>query len=103
MLAGSRRVGIGSRVRECSRFFYFRICSKWNIGGRGGSAVQEEIDEGAMDVQTAVVLDEAQLPELVHETTDPRARAADHFRQRFLTYPGKDRLGFSFLSEMGQQ
>ena len=37
-----------------------------------------------MDVQATVVVDEAELPELVHEPTDPRAGGADHLRQDFL-------------------
>ena len=37
-----------------------------------------------MDCNAAVVIDEAQLAELVHEKTDAGARRADHFRKRIL-------------------
>jgi len=35
-------------------------------------------------VQLAIVLNEAQFPELVHEEIHSRARCPDHFRQHFL-------------------
>jgi hypothetical protein len=38
-------------------------------------------------LETAVVLDEAELLEFVHEEVYARARCADHFRQRFLRDP----------------
>ena len=56
-----------------------------------------------MDLQTAVVMDESQFPEPVHEEADPRARCADHFRQHLLTDLGNSRLGFAFLAEMSKQ
>src|ERR1700730_9917157 len=65
--------------------------------------VEKEVHERAMDAQPAVVVDEAQLPKFVHETIDPRARAADHFCQRLLTDAGKDGLGFSFFAKVRQQ
>ena len=40
-----------------------------------------------MNLYVAVVFDEAQLPELVHEMTDARARRADD-RARFAQSPG---------------
>jgi len=54
--------------------------------------VQDNTQEGIVDVDLAVVLDEAQLPELVHEKIDPWACRADHLRQHFLRYFGKDLL-----------
>src|SRR5665213_2549424 len=50
----------------------------------------------------AVVVDKAQLPELVHEMTDPRACRADDLGQRVLADPGRDRLRSAFLAEIGQ-
>jgi hypothetical protein len=41
-----------------------------------------------MDVDLAVVLDEAQFPEFVHEKIDPRSRCANHLCQRLLRYLG---------------
>src|SRR5260370_5114723 len=54
--------------------------------------VQDNPQEGIVDVDLAVVFDEAQLPELVHEKIDPWACRADHLRQHFLRYFGKDLL-----------
>jgi len=33
--------------------------------------VEDDIQEGAVNLQTAVIIDEAQLPKLVHEETHP--------------------------------
>src|SRR6476660_971579 len=51
--------------------------------------VQDNTQEGIVDVKSAVVLDEAQLPEFVHEKIDPWACCADHLRQHFLRHFGK--------------
>src|SRR5580765_173071 len=68
-----------------------------------GLPVQEDIQEGTMNVQAAVVLDEAELPELVHEATDPGPSGADHLRQDLLADLRNHGLGFPFLAEVGQQ
>ena len=57
----------------------------------------------AVDLETAIVIDEAEAAEFVHEEIDPRARGADHFRQRFLVDRRGDVLGFVFLAEIRQQ
>ena len=54
-----------------------------------GLVVQDNTQEGIVDAKSAVVLDEAQLPEFVHEKIDPRACCADHLRQHLLRYFGK--------------
>ena len=58
-----------------------------------------------MDHQPAVVavIDKAQLPELVHEMTDPRPGGADHLCQVFLIDSGEHKFSFTFLAEMSQQ
>jgi len=58
-----------------------------------------------MDRQRAVaiVINEAQLPELVHEMTDPRPGGAHHLRQAFLIDSGKCSFGSTFLAETRQQ
>jgi hypothetical protein len=58
----------------------------------GSLLVQDNTQEGIVDVDLAVVFDEAQLPEFVHEKIDPWACRADHLRQHFLRYFGKDLL-----------
>ena len=58
-----------------------------------------------MDHQPVVsgVIDKAQLPELIHEMTDPRPGCADHFCQAILTDSGKHRFGSAFLAKMSEQ
>ena len=56
-----------------------------------------------MNVQAAVVFNEAQLPKLVHEETHPGPRRPDHFGQGFLTDPGNDGLMLPVFAEAGQQ
>ena len=50
-----------------------------------------------------VVLDEAQLPEFVHEEIDPRPRCADHLRQHLLRDFGEYHLRFVLLAVPRQQ
>jgi hypothetical protein len=54
-----------------------------------GLVVQDNTQEGIVDAKPAVVLDEAQLPEFVHEKIDPWACCVDHLRQHLLRYFGK--------------
>ena len=46
--------------------------------------VQDNTQEGIVDVDLAVVCDEAQFLEFVHEQIDPGPRCADDLRQHFL-------------------
>ena len=41
--------------------------------------MEDDIEEGAVDVDAAIVLQEPQLAELVHEETHSGACGADHF------------------------
>ena len=68
-------------------------------------AVQEHAEEVAMSCQPVliVVVDKAQLPEPVHEMTDPRPGCADHLCQVSLTDPGKHKFGSAFLAKMSEQ
>src|ERR1019366_7430367 len=50
--------------------------------------VQDKTQEGSVDVETSVVLNEAQFPEFIHEEIDSGARCPDHFRQSLLRYFG---------------
>ena len=46
--------------------------------------VEDNTQERTVDVKPAIVLDEAQFLEFVHEKIDPRTRGSDHFRQDLL-------------------
>ena len=51
-----------------------------------GSIVQDNIQERAVHSPTAVVLDEAQAPEIVHGRAHPRPRGAHQLDEGFLTH-----------------
>jgi len=53
------------------------LAAKFPMSRLSGVVVQDDGQQGTMDLQMAVVVDEAQLSELVHEKTNPRARRAD--------------------------
>ena len=76
-------------------------CSKQR--GWSTLVVQDDTEEGAVHLQSAVVLNEAQLPELIQKETDAGARGADHFRQHFLTDLRNDRLRLAFFPKVGQR
>jgi hypothetical protein len=65
--------------------------------------VQDNIQERSIDLKSAVVLDESELSEFVHEEVDPWARCADHLRQRFLRHCGEHSVGLVFLTVTGKQ
>ena len=53
--------------------------------------LQDDAAETAMDrhLTVALVIDQPQLSELVHEMTDPRPGSADHLGQAFLMDSGQ--------------
>jgi hypothetical protein len=51
--------------------------------------VQDNTQQGRVDVNVAIILNQAQTLEFVHEKVDPGARGPNHFRQRLLRYFGK--------------
>ena len=65
--------------------------------------MQDRVQQRLMDFHLAVVTDETQFPEFVHEGADAGSRGADHFRQRPLIETGIDRLRAAFLAEIGEQ
>ena len=65
--------------------------------------MEDDIEEGAVHVDATVVLQEAQLPELIHEETYAGPCGANHFGQHFLTDLRNDRLRLAFLPEMGHE
>ena len=56
----------------------------------GKLVVENDIQERTVNLQptAAVIIDKAQLPEPVHEKTDPRPRCAYHLREGLLTHLG---------------
>ena len=67
--------------------------------------MQYYAEQTTMDRQPVViaVIDKAQLPELIHEMTDPRPGCADHLCQAILTDSGEYRFGSAFLAKMSKQ
>ena len=57
--------------------------------------VQDNTQEGIVDLNLAIVLDEAQFPEFVREKIDPGPRCANHLRQHLLRYFGKRFVGMA--------
>src|SRR6266446_1580721 len=65
--------------------------------------VQDNTEEGIVDLKSAIVMNEAQFPEFVHEKIHPRPCCANHFRQHLLRYSGKHFLRWGFLAIAGEQ
>jgi hypothetical protein len=59
---------------------------------RFAALVQQHVQQSYADLDVvATVLDDAKLPELVHEEIEVAAAGADHLGQRLLIDPGHDR------------
>jgi hypothetical protein len=65
--------------------------------------MQDDAQQRGMDLQVAVVVDEAQPPELVHEGVNARTGRADDLRQRLLADLRGDRLRLVLLAEVGEE
>jgi hypothetical protein len=65
--------------------------------------VQDYVQQRTVNLHAAVVFNEPQIAEAVHEETDPRAGRPNHFRERFLADFGDYLFGFAFLAELRQQ
>jgi len=55
-----------------------------------------------VDLKSAIVTNEAQFLEFIHEKIDPRSRRANHFRQHLLRYFWEYSLGVFLLSVSGK-
>ena len=62
--------------------------------------MQNEVQQGTVNFNMAVVVNKAQLPKFVHKKANPRSRRADHLRQRFLADFRNDWLGPSLLAKI---
>jgi hypothetical protein len=79
-------------VRQC-RYLLERTVS-FRTERKTNSVVQDNTQEGFVDVDlTAAVLDEAEVPEFVHEEIDSAARRSYHFRQSLLRHSGNHCFG----------
>jgi len=65
--------------------------------------VENDIQQRTVDLQSAVVMDETQLPEAVHEKAHSRAGSADHLGQGFLTDLRNHGFWHALLAEMSEQ
>ena len=65
--------------------------------------MQDNTQEGSVDMQPAIILNEPQFLEFIHEKIDPGTRCANHFRQRLLRYFGKHLLRLGFLAIASEQ
>ena len=62
--------------------------------------MQNDIEQGFMNTDTTVVLDEAELAEPVHEEADARTCGSDHFSQCLLRDRWNERLRLAGLAEL---
>ena len=65
--------------------------------------VKNCVQKRVVDLDLAVIADEAELAEFVHEEADAGTGGADHLRQCFLAHLNLDRMQAAFLAEVGQQ
>src|SRR6188474_3560350 len=67
------------------------------------SIVQHHAEKSAVDLQAAVVLDEAELSELVHEKVHTRTGRAHHLGERFLRQLWQHPLPRGLFAVPGEQ
>jgi hypothetical protein len=65
--------------------------------------VENHVQQGTVDFNVAVVINETQFPKLVHEKTHARACRANHLRQCLLADFRNDRLGPTFFAKIRQE
>jgi hypothetical protein len=73
------------------------------VTAAGDSVVQHHTQKRIIDLKAAVIFDEAQLLEFVHEQIDARARGSDHLGQRLLRYFWKHSVMLVLLAVARQQ
>jgi hypothetical protein len=78
----------------------FATASKQQLGFNLRLIVQNNVQQGTVDFNVAVVINKAQLPKFVHEKAHARSRRTDHFGQRFLTDFRDDWLRPTFLTKI---
>ena len=84
-------------------FLAFVCESSRGIRPRERLLVQDDFQKRFIDCNFAVVLDESEFPEFVHEEIHPRPRGSNHFRERLLRYLLQHRLGLILLTVAGEE
>jgi hypothetical protein len=86
-----------------------RLCKIAHIVKRRGSfldlwlVVQNDIQQGTMDLDSAIVFDEPQSSKFVHKKTYAGSGCSNHLRKRLLTDLGDYPLRVAVLAEVRQQ
>src|ERR1039458_6342968 len=78
-------------------------CRNAHFGKMRRLVVQNDVEQRAVYLETAIVMNETQFPEPVHKKTDSRTSRAYHLGQGLLTDLGNYRLGYTFLAKTGEQ
>ena len=78
------------------------ILQKLRPAKRSKLIVKDNSQKGTVNGEFAVILDEPEFSETIHEEAYPRAGCADHLRQYFLAYSGNHWLCLAFLADMGE-
>ena len=65
--------------------------------------MEHDVEQRAVDLKMAVVVDEPHFTKFVHEMTDARAGGADHLCQVLLVDSVMECFGSAFLAKMRQQ
>ena len=77
-----------------------RVCSKLNTSQICDLVVKNNVQQCAIHFQLAIVIDETQFPEFIHERTDTRPGRADYIRERILANLWHDWLRHVVLAEI---
>ena len=65
--------------------------------------MQDNTQEGSVDMQPAIILNEAQFLEFIHEKIDSGARWPNHLRQHLLRYFGNHFVRLVLLAILSEQ
>ena len=65
--------------------------------------MQKDVQEGAMNFKSTVVVYKTEFAELIHEKANPRACRANETRERLLADIRSHQFVLTFLSETGQK
>src|ERR1035437_3465545 len=102
-----RRTYIHDSLVNCRSDLCAKVPSAYrNAHGFGRTqrlVVQYDVEQRAVYLETAIVMNETQFPEPVHKKTDSRTSRAYHLGQGLLTDLGNYRLGYAFLAKTGEQ